>query len=151
MTVAIEAKTMDSTAYCFVDTNIFVYAHDQRDLAKRQKARELIIGLLTSGHGVISYQVIQEFAHVMLKKLQPAMRTEECEDIILQALSPMLRVQSSMELFQSALSVKAQTGYQWYDSLMLAAALQAKCSVFYSEDLQHHGLVRGMKIVNPFV
>ena len=137
-------------ANCFIDTNIFVYAHDQKDLLKRDKARRLIIDLQADGRGVISYQVIQEFAHVMLKKLKPAMLIEECEDIILQAMSPMLRVQSSLELFQSALSIKSHTGYQWYDSLMLAAALQVKCSIFYSEDLQHQALVRGMKIINPF-
>jgi predicted nucleic acid-binding protein len=134
-----------------VDTNIFVYQYDQSDMRKTDRAWELVSDLQARGQGVISYQVIQEFAHIMLKKLKSVMRPEECEDIILQSMSPMLRVQSSLELFQSALSVKAQTGYQWYDSLMLAAALQAKCSVVYSEDLQHNGLVRGMKIVNPFV
>jgi predicted nucleic acid-binding protein len=135
---------------CFLDTNIFIYAHDQNNLAKRDKARRLIIDLQVNGRGVVSYQVMQEFAHVVLKKLRPPMQIEECEDIMLQAMSPMLRVQSSLELFQSALSIKSHTGYQWYDSLMLAAALQAKCSIFYSEDLQHQGLVRGMKIINPF-
>jgi len=143
-----EADNVDVN--CFIDTNIFVYTHDQNDLIKRDKARRLIIDLQTSGRGIISYQVVQEFTPVMLKKLKPAMLIEECEDIILQAMSPMLRVQSSLELFQSALSIKSQTGYQWYDSLMLAAALQAKCSIFYSEDLQHQGLIRGMKIINPF-
>ncbi len=138
------------TANCFVDTNIFVYQYDLSDPRKTDKAWELITDLQASGRGVISYQVIQEFTHVMLKKLKPSMKIEECEDIILQAMSPMLRVQSSLELFQSALSIKQQTGYQWYDSLMLAAALQAKCSTFYSEDLQHQGLIRGMKIINPF-
>lgn len=137
-------------ANCFVDTNIFVYQYDLSDQRKTDKSWELITDLQASGRGVISYQVIQEFAHVMLKKLKLVMSSEECEDIILQLMSPMLRVQSSLELFQSALSIKQQTGYQWYDSLMLAAALQAKCSTFYSEDLQHQGLIRGMKIINPF-
>jgi predicted nucleic acid-binding protein len=38
----------------------------------------------------------------------------------------------------------------WYDSLILAAAIEAGCSVVYSEDLQDGFAAGGVKVMNPF-
>ena len=43
-----------------------------------------------------------------------------------------------------------ETKYSWWDSLMLAAALQADCRLFVSEDLQDGRDLGGMRIANPF-
>jgi predicted nucleic acid-binding protein len=41
--------------------------------------------------------------------------------------------------------------YSFYDSLIIATALENKCMILYSEDLQHNqGIGKKMKIVNPF-
>lgn len=40
--------------------------------------------------------------------------------------------------------------YSFYDSLIIAAALEARCQVLYSEDMQDGQAVRGLKIANPF-
>ena len=39
----------------------------------------------------------------------------------------------------------------WYDSLLIAAAAEAGCSTLYTEDMQHGAVIRGVKIVNPFL
>ena len=39
----------------------------------------------------------------------------------------------------------------FYDSLLLAAALEASCTVFYSEDMHDGQTIGGMTIQNPFV
>ena len=135
----------------FIDTNVVVYLLDKTAPQKQAKARQLLIDLIQDGRAVMSYQVIQEFCHVALHKMADRLTISDCQIFVETWLVPLVRVHSSEHLFVDGLSIKSQTGYQWYDSLMLAAALQAKCSVFYSEDLQHQGLVRGMKIVNPFV
>jgi predicted nucleic acid-binding protein len=38
----------------------------------------------------------------------------------------------------------------WWDSLMIAAALQADCRLFVSEDMHDGAVVEGMRIANPF-
>jgi predicted nucleic acid-binding protein len=46
--------------------------------------------------------------------------------------------------------LEAETGYSFYDSLILAAAIRGGCDVLYSDDLQDGQGVRGMKIINPY-
>jgi predicted nucleic acid-binding protein len=42
--------------------------------------------------------------------------------------------------------------YTYWDSLILATALLANCTIGYSEDMQHNQLVESqLRIVNPFV
>ena len=57
-------------ARSFLDTNIFFYAVDARDPVKQTRARELLSSLARTGHGVVSAQVIQEFANSAMKKLR---------------------------------------------------------------------------------
>ena len=52
----------------FLDTNILVYTFDETTPLIRAKARELVEMALTTGLGVISYQVVQEFLNVATKK-----------------------------------------------------------------------------------
>ena len=67
-------------------------------------------------------------------------------------MQPLNRVPSSPELLDATLDLQTETRYSFYDSLMLAAALQAGAEVLYSEDLQHNQLVGGtLRVVNPFL
>ncbi|WP_252263399.1 hypothetical protein [Paracidobacterium acidisoli] len=43
------------------------------------------------------------------------------------------------------------TGYQIYDALVIAAALEAGCTTLYSEDMQDGQKIDGLTIRNPFV
>jgi predicted nucleic acid-binding protein len=58
---------------------------------------------------------------------------------------------ASIDLLGAALNIKSNAGYSFYDSLIIAAAVQAGCATVYSEDMQHDQLMAGMRIVNPFV
>ena len=58
----------------FLDTNIFVYSFDQTAPAKSRKATQLIRKALTTQKGVISYQVVQEFFNVALKRFSQPMQ-----------------------------------------------------------------------------
>lgn len=53
----------------FIDTNLIVYANDRRDKKKQKAAIILISDLMKTGNGVISTQVMQEYANVALNKL----------------------------------------------------------------------------------
>lgn len=136
----------------FLDTNIFVYALLASEPLKKQRALQLIEQALASHSGCTSYQVIQEFANVATRKFAQRFNSEECKQFIHIAMQPLNRVVSSAELVHSALDLQADTRYSFYDSLVLAAALQAGADVLYTEDLQHSQLVQGtLRIVNPFL
>ncbi len=134
----------------FLDTNIFIYVVDR--VAPPQKSRRaaaLIREALTLQPGVISYQVIQEFINVTSKG-RHAMNQTDVIEFIQTTLAPMLRIQSSLALFREALLLAGRYQISWYDALIVAAALEARCMVLYSEDLQDGMKVGEMTIVNPF-
>ena len=56
----------------------------------------------------------------------------------------------SNDLLHRALSIGGRWKYSLYDSLILAAALEAKVEILYSEDFQHGQMVEGLSIVDPF-
>lgn len=51
-----------------------------------------------------------------------------------------------------AIGVAQRYGFSWFDSLIVAAALECGCQTLYSEDLQHGQLLdTTLRVVNPFV
>ena len=143
---------MNAKDKVFLDTNIFVYAFLPSEPFKHAKAIALIESSLESGCGVISYQVVQEFANVARKKFATRLGAEDCKAFIDAAMQPLNRVASSTILIHTALDLQDELKYSFYDCLMLAAALQAGAATLYTEDLQHGQQVRGvLKIANPFL
>lgn len=136
----------------FLDTNIFVYALLTSEPRKKLRAVQLLEQALASHTGCVSYQVIQEFANVGLRKFAQCFSVHECKQFIDAAMQPLNRVVSSPELFEAALNLHDETRYSFYDCLVIAAALQAGANVLYTEDLQHNQLIDGrLRIVNPFL
>jgi|SRR5882724_4879818 len=134
----------------FLDTNIFVYSLDPIEPRKEEIAQRLITRAVTSGRGVISYQVVQEFMNVALRQFQATMSTLELERYFFRVLLPMMRISSSAPLFLEALRLQARNQLNWYDSLVVAAALEGDCSILYSEDLQHGRRFGDLTVENPF-
>jgi len=135
----------------FLDTNIFVYSLDPIEPRKEEIAQRLITRAVTSGRGVISYQVVQEFMNVALRQFQATMSTLELERYFFRVLLPMMRISSSAPLFLEALRLQARNQLNWYDSLVVAAALEGDCSILFSEDLQHGRRFGDLAVENPFV
>ncbi len=135
----------------FLDTNIFIYSFDHAHPHKQKKAQHLIDASLKNKNGIISSQVIQEFFNVATKKFSVTMSQKECEIYLEQVLSPLCVIFPSLGLFSKALKLHHKTSYALYDSLILAACIEAKCNTLFSEDLQHSQTVEGVKIINPFI
>ena len=139
-------------ARSLLDTSIFVYNVDMDAPARnRHIASDLIREALNDRTGVISYQVIQEFLNVVLKKSAVSMNISDAADYLNRILRPLLAVHSSVELFREAMRLRSRYQFSWYDSLIVAAALEAKCSVLYTEDLQHGMKIDRLRIENPFL
>ena len=126
----------------FFDTNILVYA--QQNGAKADKARTLL-----AAGGILSIQVLNEFAAVARRKLGKEWDAiEDAIDDVLALVDPPLPL--TMVLHARAREIACDHGFGFYDALILAAALEAGCHTLLSEDLQDDCVLGALTIVNPF-
>ncbi|HTA23348.1 MAG TPA: PIN domain-containing protein [Terriglobales bacterium] len=135
----------------FLDTNIFAYTFDANAPAKAKKAAQLVRHAAATGQGIVSYQVVQEFFNVALRRFQEPMSVAEAEQYLITVFRPLLAVHSSPALYVEALRITGKHRIRWYDSLIVAAALESQCETLYTEDLQHGWKIEGLKIENPFL
>jgi predicted nucleic acid-binding protein len=135
----------------FLDTNIFVYSFDPSNVLKKEMATSLIRNALQDGRGIVSSQVVQEFINVATRKFEVPFSVADCRKYLDSVLAGLCRVNTTIDLCRAALDVKERWGYSYYDSLIIAAALQADCDILYSEDLHNGQKIMGLTIVNPFI
>lgn len=134
----------------FIDTNVVVYCFNKNNMNKNNKANMLLKEALKTGFGMISFQVIQEFCNVALKKFETPMTIEDCKVFVNKFLYPICAVFPGINLYDTAFDIKAKTGYSFYDSLILSSAVHCECNVIYTEDMQDGQEIMGVKIINPF-
>jgi predicted nucleic acid-binding protein len=132
----------------FLDTNIFVYSFHSPP--KKEKALELIKTAHVK-NGCISYQVIQEFLNVALRKFDRPIKYNDLQLYLNKILLPICEVFPSERLFSEAIDVSERWNYSFFDSLIIASALESQCTILYSEDMQNGQKIRDMMIVNPFI
>jgi len=99
---------------------------------------------------MISYQVAQEFVAVARKPFRTPMTFEQIEKYWLTTLRPLLLVQFSPGLFLRALDLARRDQLSWYDSLIVAAAIQGDCEILYSEGPATWPSLRRSRCSEPF-
>lgn len=134
----------------FLDTNIFVYAQDADSPAKQGIARQLILDAIENGTGYISLQILREFANVALNKFKHAISEEALLKTFDKTMLPLLALCDEVEITRKGIAIQRRTGYSYYDSLVIAAAIETGCTILYSEDMQDSQQIDGLVIVNPF-
>ena len=134
----------------FLDTNIFVYTFDAKAPAKAKKAAQLVREAADTGEGIVSYQVVQEFFNVAIRRFAEPMSVPEAEQYLITVFRPLLAIHSSPALYVEALRITGKHRLPWYDALIVAAAREGQCDTLYSEDLQHGREIEGVLIRNPF-
>jgi predicted nucleic acid-binding protein len=131
----------------FLDTNVLVYADAGDEPIKQARAISLIGEHRLARSGVISTQVLQEYANVALRKLElPAALVRE-------RLSYYARFEvviTTPTLIADALDLHALRGVSYYDALIVQAAIASGCACLLSEDLQDGAVLGGVRITNPF-
>lgn len=127
----------------FLDTNVLVCAFAADDARSEPAER-----LLEQG-GAVSVQVMNEFVTVMRRKLRrdwdEIEEATRCLRVLLDDPRPL-----TMETHDAALRLARKWRLALYDSLIVASALEAKCPVLYTEDLQDGLTIEGLTIRNPF-
>ena len=135
----------------FLDTNIFVYSFDVDSSDKARQATQLIRRAIETRAGIVSYQVVQEFLNVALRRFAQPMSVTDAEQYLSTTFRPILAVHSSHTLYAEALRIASRFRLPWYDSLIVASAIEAQCDVLYSEDFQHGQRFENLQVCNPFV
>ena len=139
------------SAKYFLDTNIFVYCFDELQPAKKVRSLALVAEALQTGAGIISTQVIQEFLNVATRKFRVPLKPEDGKLYLQKVLYPLCHIYPDLELYRAALDVMAEARISFYDSLIVAGAIQGGCALVYSEDLQSGQQIGRVKIVNPYL
>jgi predicted nucleic acid-binding protein len=134
----------------FLDTNLLVYAVDSSDPAKQSIALEWVTTAHRTGQGILSYQVVQEWFNVVLRKAAIPLHPNEATSLYRVLIEPLWRIQSSRELLDTALDLHRRDSFSWWDALMVSAAIHGGCQRLLSEDLQDRGEISGVRIHNPF-
>lgn len=138
----------------FLDTNIFIYALTEPkckdDIPKRQTAIKLLQRLINESNIFVSVQIMNELHINMVRKFKIDDRVafETLQDNILAIAS----VESlSYQTYGKAFDIRQKYNISYWDSLVIASALESGCDTLYSEDMQD-GLVleNGLRVVNPF-
>ncbi|MBB3568205.1 PIN domain-containing protein [Rhizobium sp. BK491] len=127
----------------FLDTNVLLYAFTEDERAEKAQA-------LLAKPFVISAQALNEFANVGRKKLNmPWADIREAVDAVVALSATIVAVSEKITL--AGLDLAQRYRLSFYDATMMAAAIEAGCERFYSEDL-HAGLIveKQLTIVNPF-
>jgi predicted nucleic acid-binding protein len=135
----------------FFDTNVLIYLFDEEDQRKSDIARDQVSRALRTGESIISFQVVQETLNVITKKLLVPATPEQANTFLSRTLIPLWKVNPNREFYRRGLSIQSRYQYSFYDSLIIAAALEAGCKILYSEDMQHGQQVELLTIKNPFL
>lgn len=131
----------------FLDTNVLLYADDDRFPEKALVARKLIKSVSADASAVVSVQVLQEFYSNAIKKLHavPAVARSRVEEYAkLRVITP------DAALVLAAIDLHRLDAISFWDALVVRSAQRAGCDVLYSEDLQHGRSWDGVRVVDPF-
>lgn len=136
------------TGLVFVDTNVLIYALDERDPAKRSAALDWRRELWKSGRGRVSFQVLHE-CYWQLLRLWPHKRTEAQAEV--RDLLEWKPLAVDAAVLENAWKLQDRYQLSFWDSLIVAAAKAAGCASLLTEDLQAGQDLDGVKVLNPFL
>ena len=136
------------TEKVFIDSNVFIYAYTCDDEIKHSIARNLLRHNVSNNAIILSTQILNEFYAVMAKYEYAHSDIKLCLNEIIEQVNVM---PLELETIKLCLFIKEKYCYSWWDSLVLASALENGCKILYSEDMQSNQLIENkLRIVNPF-
>lgn len=131
----------------FLDTNILLYSYSEDEADKQSIALQLLAEY--DADVIISKQVINELTNILFKKFK--LSSNEVENVLLELDTVIPIVDFDISTQIKAVRIKDKYNLQFYDSLIIATALENKCTILYSEDMQHNQIIDGkLTIINPF-
>lgn len=140
------AVTEPPTTPCFIDTNIWLYAFIEGEDGRKQARAKATI---QDNEVILSTQVINEVCVNLLKKTQ--LTEPDIQALIVSFYSHYTVVEIDQDILTKASALREQHHFSYWDSLIVASALAAQCTLLYTEDM-HHGLrvENRLTLQNPF-
>jgi predicted nucleic acid-binding protein len=133
----------------FFDTNVLVYAFDDRDPRKREIAHTFIRDAIDQFQPIVSTQVLQEFFWSTTRRLKTPLPVAEAQHALI-SFTRFELVQVDLALIYEAIVRVEDMSISFWDALIVSAALRAKADALITEDLQDGQVIGGMRIENPF-
>ncbi len=129
----------------FLDSNVLIYLYSEDESEKADLAQQCA----QEPDAWISTQVLNEVSNVLRRKQK---QTYPAILKVIQELQGNFQVTTvTTQTIEQALLLGERYRYSYFDSLMLASALEQGCSLLYSEDMQHGQVIEGvLQIVDPF-
>ncbi len=143
--ILIEMKQMKDRS--FIDSNIFIYTLNKSEDIRSEKSKQTLLSLEKETRIVISTQVIQEISNVAIKK--SLLDKNELLDYVNRLANLEVGVISE-DIIKEAIRIKFRYQLSFYDSLIVATAIENNCTRLYSEDLNNGQSIEGLQIINPF-
>lgn len=138
----------------FFDTDVLLYTQDHAEAFKQSRALAVIADAMRADCFVISTQVMQEFYSEVLHRrwLSPAQALQ-----FLRHLTEHVVVSSNSDSVLRAFELQQRHGLSPWDALLVQSALDARCSVLFSEGLPDGQRFTPLtatgpelRVVNPF-
>ena len=134
-----------SDVKAFLDTNLLVYLYSDSDVSKRQ----LVVQTINKYERFVSTQVLNEFCNVCIRKLK--LPVSDIHNAIQEICNTCNLVYIDDKTVIKALGNHERYGFSYYDSLIIASALESDCSYLLSEDMADGQIIENqLTIANIF-
>jgi len=131
----------------FLDTNIVIYSYSEDEPEKQEIANDILEQY--NNQIIISNQVINELANTLFRKFK--LNADEVRETVLELNDNFPIVNFNLQTQLKGIELKGKYKLQFYDSMILATALENGCNIVFSEDMQHNQVIENqLTIINPF-
>lgn len=149
--MGVASDTRETSCMNAVDTNVLVYAFDADDPVKRGKATSLITNLVRASETVLLWQVACEFiATVRRWEAKGRVSSPDATAYTMEMLSYFPLALPVANVIPRSFDLTVRFSLSHWDSLLIAAAIEAGADTLYTEDLQAGAIYDRLTIVNPF-
>lgn len=136
-----------------IDTNIFVYLYDLNEPEKQAKAQAFFARLADSSEPyVVLWQVAVELLSVFRKWVDKGEYTasdiKRLYSLFLKINDPLL---PTRRVLDCSIELRDRYSLSHWDSLLVAACLEAGVTKLYSEDMTHEAHYETVQVLNPFL
>jgi predicted nucleic acid-binding protein len=139
----------DKLEFQFVDSNILVYAYDNTQGVKNEKAISLLEELWKSGIGCLSVQVLQEFYYnITCKSAKPLSPAEAAR--VIEDFSGWIIHRPGLRDILGAIELLQRYNISFWDAMILRSAQRCNCSKLWTEDLSNREKYEDVTVINPF-
>jgi predicted nucleic acid-binding protein len=142
--------------HVFIDTNLWIYGltesqqPDERD--KHYHVVSLLQTLTQTAHIHVSLQVLNECHWNLMKKFQ--YHEQDVHRLIEENILPISMVEPlTLETYQQSFTYRTRYCFSFWDSLIVASAIEHHCLFLYTEDMQHQQHIKegNLTLINPFL